>query len=138
MKIPSFMKDPGIMMFYVTSIGAGLGAGGLFIALNHFTGCTQVSPSLEKTVAEKVYTVSVTQGIDVEPDVGGIGNIRYMGMPNEKTFSLAPDWAYASVNAFYPVDAKEILCSPYRFEVMDISPDHVTLKYLGKNTKEGN
>lgn len=55
----------------------------------------------------------------------------YCGMNNEKTFSVSHG-GYSAVNFYYPADSKEIKFGDEKYRVIEVTPEHIILDYLGK------
>ncbi len=62
------------------------------------------------------------------------GDITYNGMSNKETFSLSHGGS-AAVNIYYPADSKEIRYKGTRLKVLEVTPEHIVLDYLGKSTE---
>ncbi len=64
---------------------------------------------------------------------GGLSDsyLRYNGMNNEKTFVLSrhSEWA---VNVFYPTTVEEFEFDHEKFKLLEVTPEHIKLTYLGK------
>ena len=58
--------------------------------------------------------------------------IKYQGIVNDKTFSIASSARWA-VNVFYPIDTKELVFQgKYVFEIVAVTPYKLTVIYKGR------
>jgi cobalamin biosynthesis protein CbiD len=60
--------------------------------------------------------------------------IQYNGMNTEKNFSISDSWRRDQVNIYYSIDSKEINFKNSKLKVIEVTPEHIILDYLGKST----
>lgn len=57
--------------------------------------------------------------------------VMYSGMPDENTFVLSPVITHGyqgyAPNVYYKADAKNIRILNYRFDVVEVTPEHIVL-----------
>lgn len=62
----------------------------------------------------------------------------YSGMNNEKTFSVYYNIGSGAnaINVYYPINSKEIKIREDKFKVIEVTPKHIILDYLGESEKK--
>lgn len=63
----------------------------------------------------------------------------YSGMNNEKTFSVYYKILGSgdnAINVYYPINSKEIKIREDKFKVIEVTPKHIILDYLGESEKK--
>lgn len=80
---------------------------------------------------EKEYE-NVTIEVGTMEEVG-VRQIVYLGMDsNRLSFSLSTGGYHDSLPFWYPLNKEEVLVYYHRFKVIEVSPNSITLKYIGE------
>jgi len=91
-------------------------------------GCPGLGDKKEKTIEGIVIPVGGDYSIP------NFSSVSYCGMNNEKTFSMATTFQ-SSVNCFYPTSTEEFFLDNYKFKLNKVTPEEISLTYLGYNSK---
>jgi hypothetical protein len=99
----------------------GLGIAG--IALAGLSGCG------ERVSEENPERITLKVGS------GYTNGLRYAGMPNKETFSLASSNSRSSVNNYYPAEAENICFLNSEYKVIEVNPKYITLDKIAESCK---
>ena len=82
---------------------------------------------------------SVSEGnperITLEVGDWHMGGLRYAGMPNKETFSLASGHSRLAVNNYYPTDIEKICFENSEYKIIEVTPEYITLDKIAERCK---